>query len=137
MRWRKGFHRISKLISVQKLFHFEVRDFGRISDKKNRQIWHFTIFHAKHISTFNFCPNKLKFAPDDYSMYGSKVMEPFLRMLKIDSFMSGFHEKWPEISILRSSCSKHIKWPISQTHFVSKLEILISSRQILHKKECK
>ena len=41
----KAFHRMSKLIFVQKLLHFEVRDFGRISYKKMEKsqiLRHFT-----------------------------------------------------------------------------------------------
>ena len=33
---KKAFYRMSKLIFVQKLFHFEVRNFGRISYKTSK-----------------------------------------------------------------------------------------------------
>ena len=51
----KAFYRMSKLIFVQKLLHFEVRDCGRISCKKNGKKSNFEIFHAKRTMTFNFC----------------------------------------------------------------------------------
>ena len=51
----EAFYRMSKLICVQKLSHFEVRDFGRISYKKNDKKSKFEIFDAKLIRTFNFC----------------------------------------------------------------------------------
>ena len=66
---------MSKLIFVQKLLHFEVCDFGKISLKKNGQNWHFVIFYAKCVSTFNFCSNLLKFAPDDHTKSKTQIKD--------------------------------------------------------------
>ena len=40
---------------------------------RNGQNRHFEILHLKCISTFNLCPNELRFAPDDYTIQNNKV----------------------------------------------------------------
>ena len=62
------FNRMTKLICVQKLPHFEVRDFGRISYKKTDKIDILSYFTPNLSSTLNICPNELKFEPDDHTI---------------------------------------------------------------------
>ena len=74
----EAFYGMSKLIFVQKLSHFEVRDFGRISYKKTDKIDILRYFTPNLSSTFNICRNELKFAPDDQTIWGNKIKEAFL-----------------------------------------------------------
>ena len=58
---------------------------------------------------------------------GKHSHEDFLKILKIDSFMSHFHEKWPEISHSGVVLLKTLKITHSQTQFILKARNLDSS----------
>ena len=103
----KAFYRISKFICVQKLLHFEVRDFGRISYKKTVKI-----DVLRYITPNVSIP--LNFVQMSWSLHQMtrpykeanlrwlflKIKEAFLKILEIGNSMPILDNKWPEMSKL-------------------------------------
>ena len=81
-----AFYRMSKLIFVQRLSHFEIRDFGRISYKRIRKIWNLGYCH-------NCCPILLKFAPDHPYIDTNNLYISNFDILNINLSMLILHEK--------------------------------------------
>ena len=88
--WTEAFYGMSKFSRVQKLLHFEVRDFGRISYKKIWQIWNLKYFtqNVSGVAIFvRFCSN-LHQSPLTY------ILTIWIfDILKIEGFMLILHGK--------------------------------------------
>ena len=97
----EAFYGMSKFCRLQKLLHFEVRDFGRISYKKNTKNLKFRIFYAKRIRGRNFCQILLNFSPEPPYIYASNLNFLIFDILKIDRFKLILHRKNAENSNFR------------------------------------